>query len=329
MTLDRSRNNDSIPCKIEGCNEPANHSGDIREIGVNKGNGTTLANNVLKAKYQGIANTAKDHALSTKVTVGDKSKRWRMELEDVKAGRSKAERLRTNPNNLSPTALAEAIKKCKTDFIKQFSRTAAAHHLICSESMNNDEWKDICETFGYDINHWKNGVFLPTSFYIPCDLAIPAHRGGHGMESPELENKTYVGIVNDMIKPIKDDALNNDYCKEDGSEELIEELNKISEDIWELILDFKLMLTSDGLNYHPTGPGCQNEDWKPLQEVSTVNCRTNLWRNFWGHGYHYLQGLGGELYFLEREYYANTDEELEFGGFMGGSPGGGGASGGW
>jgi hypothetical protein len=54
----------------------------------------------------------------------------------------------------------------------------AAHHLICSEAMVDDEtWAMYCRLFGYDINRRENGVILPMVLAVACDLHVPVHIG--------------------------------------------------------------------------------------------------------------------------------------------------------
>src|SRR5689334_20062428 len=40
-------------------------------------------------------------------------------------------------------------------------RSLQAHHLICTEALDDDQWTEICFLFGYDINRKENGVMLP------------------------------------------------------------------------------------------------------------------------------------------------------------------------
>lgn len=53
-----------------------------------------------------------------------------------------------------------------------------AHHLICSEAMDDDKWPGWCSDFGYDIDCKENGVILPYLLELACQLHVPLHRGG-------------------------------------------------------------------------------------------------------------------------------------------------------
>ncbi len=56
----------------------------------------------------------------------------------------------------------------------------AAHHLICSEAMADDEnWARFCREFSYDINRRENGVMLPIVLAVACELHVPVHIGPH------------------------------------------------------------------------------------------------------------------------------------------------------
>lgn len=132
---------------------------------------------------------------------------------------------------------------------------AQAHHLIPSETMKEDaKWEVICANFGYNINHWRNGVFLPSDMRIACHLQIPLHRGNHSYTETG-ETPRYVNAVENMINPVKKAA--KEYCKE--GKDIIAELNKISKDIWDNVISFTWILTSDGRHYRSKElKGCMN-----------------------------------------------------------------------
>ncbi|GAA4737620.1 AHH domain-containing protein [Flavisolibacter ginsenosidimutans] len=135
--------------------------------------------------------------------------------------------------------------------------SAQAHHLICSESMNNDNWARICENFGYNINCIENGIFLPSDMAVACTLRIPLHRGNHSATEAG-ESMNYVDGVKGMIDPVKDAAMNKEFC--DNPKEIISRLNQISKTIWNLVEDFAWTLTYDGFDYVGGMKGCMNMD---------------------------------------------------------------------
>jgi hypothetical protein len=132
--------------------------------------------------------------------------------------------------------------------------SSQAHHLICSEAMNDEDWPFVCAIFGYDINDAKNGVILPASMKIACSLAIPLHRGNHSATVTDLDKK-YVFAVSGEISNILDKAFNGDYCND--SQKLTDELNGKSQEIWLKLRSFAWTLTYDGQDYHPAiSKGC-------------------------------------------------------------------------
>jgi len=149
---------------------------------------------------------------------------------------------------------------------------AQAHHLICSETMKKDkDWANICASFGYDINHKHNGIFLPADMRVACQLNIPLHRGNHDVTETG-EGMTYVDGVKNMVQPVKDLALQGDFCK--AEHEIIPMLNEISGDIWELVKEFTWTLTYDGKHYQAGGIGCLGELRLPDKRANktTTSC---------------------------------------------------------
>ncbi len=156
---------------------------------------------------------------------------------------------------------------------------AQAHHLICSESLNNDEWALVCANFGYDINSVENGVFLPADTKVACQQAIPLHRGNHGNTETE-ETPPYVETVKNLIETIKDDAIDGDYCAQ--PKEVIDKLNKISSSLWNDVKLFTLILTFDGRSFLAGQIGCGNHHGvkrKRDDNSDFKNCSQNRFHN--------------------------------------------------
>ena len=131
-------------------------------------------------------------------------------------------------------------------------RSIAAHHIICSEAMDNDESRDICRNFGYDINHKNNGVMLPSKMNLACQLFSPLHRGGHSIGSGD--GLAYPDAVKSKIQPILDSAEGGDYCS--NPQALVKKFDKVSTSILKKIDSFSWTITADGKDYKPGGKGC-------------------------------------------------------------------------
>lgn len=131
--------------------------------------------------------------------------------------------------------------------------SAQAHHLICSEVMDDEEWAEISSNFGYNIDCKENGVFLPADMHIACELKIPLHRGNHSA-TETTEKVSYVKAVDKKIKKIKTDALNGVICEE--KRDIIAELNAKSKAIWVYVECFDWTLTFDGKHYKGGKKGC-------------------------------------------------------------------------
>lgn len=124
---------------------------------------------------------------------------------------------------------------------------AQAHHLICSESMNNDTWKDICSIYGYDINCAENGVMLPRDARVACQENVPMHEGNHNDTIGKSVRKNYVNSVKEMVDNVAR-KIDNKPCEE--LKNILDELHQISRDIGFKVLNFNWTLTSDGSDYH-------------------------------------------------------------------------------
>jgi Domain of unknown function (DUF4150)/A nuclease family of the HNH/ENDO VII superfamily with conserved AHH len=128
----------------------------------------------------------------------------------------------------------------------------SAHHLICSEALDDDEWVEICRKFGYDINRKENGVMLPNSMQLACQLHAPLHRGPHGAGSADGE--TYPRRIKQLIGPLKDRALGGAYCANPSN--LTDDMDTLSRLIAQKVDGFLYTLTADGLDYTVGGCGC-------------------------------------------------------------------------
>lgn len=157
------KNNNDLNCMMSGCTKKAIHDDDkvIIPIGENNGDGSKLAKSILEHHYPDDMVEASQHPFSSQYTYD-------------------------NVNKAQPSTFEEEIGRTDSktgrmaDGQTREAKTAEAHHLITSEVMRaDDKWRRICLSFGYDINHTNNGVFVPKSLQIACQLGIPAHNAGH------------------------------------------------------------------------------------------------------------------------------------------------------
>jgi hypothetical protein len=132
------------------------------------------------------------------------------------------------------------------------SGSLQAHHLICSEAMDDDNWAEWCLEFGYNINDKLNGVMLPNTMALACQLHIPLHRSNHS--NGQAEGAAYPKTVKSKLDPIANDIKSGKYCS--NPDALVNELNDLSEFILKKVDQFKWTLTKDGKDYKAGGNGC-------------------------------------------------------------------------
>ena len=127
-----------------------------------------------------------------------------------------------------------------------------AHHLICSEAMDDDDWSKYCMDFGYNINHKKNGVMLPYFMELACQLHVPVHRSNHS--AGQAEGMPYPKKIEFDLKAFSKDVKSGNYC--DNPKALVEDLNEYSEFILGEIDSFRWTITADGQDYKAGNNGC-------------------------------------------------------------------------
>jgi len=125
----------------------------------------------------------------------------------------------------------------------------AAHHIICTAALRGRKWENLCRDHGYDINHWRNGIFLPMRMDLACQLAVPLHKSNHdGGEAYNMESNTWIAYSDEVEKRM--DRISKEargYCPQ--SKTLIEELNSQSASILKELEQFRWTLTSNGRDY--------------------------------------------------------------------------------
>lgn len=164
------------------------------------------------------------------------------------------EDLRAQKTNLHPLAKGGGIQ---------------AHHLICSEAMATAEWKELAKLTGYNVNCRLNGVYLPSGLPLACTAKVPLHKGGHsagfGGEILGGEYLNYPKRVKDEIGKIINDIRKEKPCTNpqesiDIAKNIVEDLNKASEKIFNNVDKFVWTITWDGFDYMTGNPiGCGNQ----------------------------------------------------------------------
>src|SRR5215217_1020409 len=133
-------------------------------------------------------------------------------------------------------------------------RTLAAHHLICTEAMDDDDWPVYCFRFGYDINCARNGVILPSVPAVACELHVPVHVGPHSAGWAYDVNLAYPDAVKGLLDSVAGLLESGSYCADpDG---LARELDRVSATILRKLAGGQWTITTDGLDYLPGGIGC-------------------------------------------------------------------------
>ncbi len=127
-----------------------------------------------------------------------------------------------------------------------------AHHIICSEAMDNDDWSTWCTQFGYEINHKNNGVMLPYFMDLACQLHVAVHRGNH--DKGMAEGVSYPEQIERDLRKIAKKIKAGKYC--DNPKALIEKLDKYSKYILKKIDAFRWTITADGRDYKAGNNGC-------------------------------------------------------------------------
>lgn len=131
-------------------------------------------------------------------------------------------------------------------------RSLQAHHLICSEAMDDDDWSDMAREFGYDINHKNNGVMLPYNMELACQLHAPLHRGNHNKGRAGTD--PYPARISKELLSVKNDIKEGKYC--DSPRALVDKLDNLSKLIVGKVDKFRWTITSDGKDYRAQKNGC-------------------------------------------------------------------------
>lgn len=173
------------------------------------------------------------------------------------------------------TRIANASKSGKDKYIETHPMAykggkLQAHHLICSEAMSDKQgkWAEICFLTGYNINCYKNGVFLPSELEQACGARVPVHISKHSGGFGGGTAIRYPAAVKSEIAPILNKARRLKACQDETKlKDIVDELNVASKNIFGKIKSFMWTITSDGFDYQEGNPiGCGNQNSIPAKK---------------------------------------------------------------
>ena len=155
----------------------------------------------------------------------------------------------------------------------------AAHHILCTQAMKGTKWENLCRDHGYDINHWRNGIFLPMLMALACQLAVPLHKSNHDKGEAFSQGEGWIPYSREVQKRVKKIARESgQMCK--YSDALIKKLNEQSKYILEKLEKFEWTLTSNGKDYRPGAGrrGCSGKGSIPVKReaIETVKAAGTL-----------------------------------------------------
>lgn len=151
-----------------------------------------------------------------------------------------------------------------------------AHHIITTDSLDGRLWKLWRAAYEYDINRAKNGVMLPSSTRIACQVETHVHRSNHnrgldyeavvskywGGSSPQpipddecdelySQELTYLKGVKKQISQIKTKAEKKYYCKTTHKSKFTTHLDLAASNIINKLNDFYWTISRYGKDYAP------------------------------------------------------------------------------
>lgn len=142
-----------------------------------------------------------------------------------------------------------------------------AHHVISAEGVNRSKLGDKLKDFGYDINHWRNLVFIPSSLQGACYLGVQPHRGNHSASEMD-DDQSHPGDYHDTVsrKVIMAKRHMKGKCVDRGEQIIVlGMMNSISEEILHMIQAVTIRLTRVAKSFVPgNNCGCAGVDNIPL-----------------------------------------------------------------
>lgn len=257
-------------CKNNDEGDKNRRTGCLGYLCGNVGIGGFLGSNILTHSYSALQLEPRDSFTGGKIWKGfkDKIKKSNKEIVAKLEGSDRALQQKMFRAELKEIADLASGKTEENGVMYQYGPhplyigggSIEAHHLICSEAMNTEDWRGFCKMTGYNINCWKNGVFLPSELPLACAAKVPLHKGGHSQGYGGV-GTSYVDQVKKILERISKDANTNELCKKPESlKGLIDQLNTASKEIYINIENFIWTITWDGFDYQPGNPiGCANQ----------------------------------------------------------------------
>ncbi len=161
-----------------------------------------------------------------------------------------------------------------------------AHHIITTDSVSGRFWEAWRKAYEYDINRANNGIMLPSSTKIACQVETHVHRSNHergldyltvvskywgGNEPEEIpdeeceklykEELTYLKGVEKMLGVIYRDAQDRFYCESNNNNLFTKDMDNVSRDILSMLDKFYWTISRYGKDYAPgnlIGCACGN-----------------------------------------------------------------------
>lgn len=158
----------------------------------------------------------------------------------------------------------------KKDYVLAYKNgNIQAHHIICSEALNDDDgtWQRICFLTGYNVNCFRNGVNLPSLLKVACKAKVPLHKGNHDEGyGPGKNNSNYPNAVKRVISGVLQEYIEMDdppACnKPEKMKQFVKDMNEKSQEIFDHIAKFEWTITWDGFDYQSANLiGCSNQTY--------------------------------------------------------------------
>lgn len=80
-----------------------------------------------------------------------------------------------------------------------------AHHIVSGKGMDDaggQLGKDLV-SFGYNINHYKNVAFIPSTLKGACHLGVQPHRGNHTYKDDDKHPEDYHEAITNRLRTLK------------------------------------------------------------------------------------------------------------------------------
>jgi hypothetical protein len=149
-----------------------------------------------------------------------------------------------------------------------------AHHILSKKGFQMSGARQALKSRGYDINHLKNLVFIPSTLQGACHLEVQPHRGDHTAEFKDDDKdeihptKYHEFISRRILRKIEEEHLENE-CKE--SEKVQRVMNALSAEILKLIQKGKVKLTNVAEHFdHDSKTGCAG--LTSITDFKAANC---------------------------------------------------------